>query len=193
MTNRYYFAIGLLSLFFILAFLIALLFNHHHPILVLTGERSVGTWMSGALLMMAATTAMIVGIQQSFHPWFLLSAFFLLLSVDERFMIHEGMKDWIIFSLNNCSWKSQWIYELPVMAGGVAGACISILLWRYFQGSGRILLAFATLFGTISVVVDVISLGVFWEEIFKLFAELLIVCALIGKINDHHNPAKAFR
>jgi len=50
------------------------------------------------------------------------------------------------------------------------------------QSKSRILLISVTVLGTASVVIDVLTAGVFWEECFKLFAELLLVCALIMNV-----------
>jgi hypothetical protein len=184
MTGRYYFAVGLLLLFFASVFFVAVLSNPHYPVLVFTGESSVGTWMSGVLLMFAAATSLNLSIQKSLYPWLILSAFFLVLTLDEHFMFHEAMKDKLIVTLHNSKWKYWWVYELPVIVGALIGVYVTSVLWRYFKGRGRILLAAATLLGAISVVIDVTASGVFLEEIAKLLAELLIVCMLIGKMGE---------
>ena len=178
MRSSYNKAAALLCIFFILVFAISLAYNPHFPVLVISGEASVGTWMSGALLMMAATITLNIGMRQGWFPWFVAAVFFFLLALDERFMFHERMKQHIIFSGST----SRWVYELPVMLGACLGALMTFLLWQQLRKSGRALLLCATALGTASVVIDILDTGALWEDCFKLIAELLIVLALLTVI-----------
>ena len=178
-------SVVLLVVLFILFFAIAFAWQPHNPVLILAGESSPGTWLSGVLLIMAAATALITGMRKGWFPWYIASLFFFILAADERFMFHERLKEKIIFS-NSSAETSPWLYELPVVFGTCAGIALTILLWRYLRQTSRILLAMAAIAGIISVGFDITGAGVVWEECFKLLAELLLVCALLKdvSIND---------
>lgn len=172
-------AVVSLIVFFIFVFAISFAVNSHYPIQVIAGESSVGTWMSGVLLIISATTSVIMGMRQGRLLWFLIAGFFMVLAVDERFMFHEQLKEQIIFSFAT---TTRWVYELPVMAGSCIGAFITFLLWQNLKGISKLLLLVASLLGCASVVIDVLAGGVFWEECFKLLAELLVACVLLNRV-----------
>jgi len=181
--GAYYKAAGALVVFFVLVFSVAIALNPHYPMLVIAGESSVGTWLSGVLLIISATVSLITGMRKGWLPWFLVAAFFSVLALDERFMFHERLKEKIIFSYHHGTVVSRWVYELPVIAGACAGAAIAFLLWRYLHGASRVLLLCAAFLGSASVAIDVLGAGVLWEECFKLLAELLIACVLLREVD----------
>jgi hypothetical protein len=170
----------ILCTFFILYFIIAFLLQQNFPVLVVAGENSPGTWMSGALLIICATISLIIAIRQGWWPWTLLFIFFIILALDERFMFHEQLKEHIIFTYGKST--SRFAYELPVMVGACMGGIAAFVLWGYFDKTCRVLLVSAALLGTLSLILDVLSVGIFLEESFKLVAELLVTCALVRKV-----------
>lgn len=176
-------AILLLCSFLVLVLAVSFIYNRHYPVTVLAGEDSVGTWMSGVLLIFIAALCLVISMKQRGYPWILFSTFFILLALDERFMFHEQVKEQIIFSFHSIT-LSRWIYELPVIVGACIGACAALLLWHHLPAKGRILLPIVVILGTLSVIIDVMAKGVFWEECFKLLAELLMACILLLTIED---------
>jgi hypothetical protein len=70
------------------------------------------------------------------------------------------------------------------MAGAGVGIFMALILWRNLHLKSRVLLLFAVVTGTASVVIDVLAGGVFWEECLKLVAELLVVCSLVIKVEE---------
>lgn len=178
-----YKAIILLSVFFVMVLGVAYWYNPHFPVLVIGGEQSVGTWLSGALLVMMASLSLVISMRQRWYPWLLLAVFFLLLALDERFMFHEQLKEQIIFS-SYADKLPRWLYEIPVIAGAWVGGFMALVLWRNLSLKSRLLLLFAVVMGTASVIIDVLAGGVFWEECLKLVAELLVVCALVMKVEE---------
>ena len=180
MRKGYAKGMAIVLAFFILVILVALYFNPHFPQLVFAGEGSVATWMSGALLMISATLCLVSFMRRNNVDWFIITVFFFILALDERFMFHEQLKTKIIFVLHPAR-HSRWIYEMPVIAGAITGAFISWRLWRQLEQPGRLLLAAAILLGSASVVIDILAKGVLPEEGCKLVAELLVVCALLKK------------
>lgn len=176
-------AVVFLCSFFVIVFAVAFTWFRHYPMLVIAGENSVGTWMSGVLLVISGTISLLIGMRQEKIFWFVTASFFLLLACDERFMFHEQLKEKIIFSLSTNTRVSPLIAELPVLAGACLGAIMTYLLWRHFNIKSRLLLMLAMLLGSASVIIDVLSTGVFWEECLKLTGELAICCSMILNVN----------
>jgi hypothetical protein len=171
---------GLFTLFFV----IALAWHPHNPVLILAGESSPGTWLSGVLLTVAAAIALITGMRRGWFPWYIASVFFFILAADERFMFHERIKEKIIFSSPHET--SRWLYESPVILGACAGIAVTALLWLHLQQTSRILLLLASIAGGVSVGFDITGAGVLWEECLKLLAELLLVCSLLKEVIANH-------
>jgi len=158
----------------------ALAFNPHFPQLVIVGESSVGTWMSGVLLVISASASLIIGMRRGDNFWFYMTVFFLVLALDERFMFHEHLKERLIFM--GVHWR--FIYELPVMIGAGIGAFVAYRLNARLKGASRLLLYSAVGLGTTSIVIDILSAGVLWEECAKLLAELVMACAVLKKVTE---------
>jgi hypothetical protein len=174
----------LLCSFFVVSFAIAFSVNRYFPTLVIAGEASVGTWMSGVLLITCAVLSLVHGIQWGWYPWFLSSSFFFLLAADERFMFHEQMKDFIIFSYSHAP---LLMHELPVVVAACAGGFVAWTLWKHLA-RGKIFLIGGVVLGLASVVFDIFSLGVLWEECFKLFGELSLACAFLKNHSQLEHP-----
>jgi hypothetical protein len=155
---------------------IALYLNPHYPAMVLAGEASTSTWMSGILLGGCAIISMLIAMQGS-RKWFYAAVFFALLTLDEHFMFHESIKERIVFDSRGSA--SRMIYESPVLLGAVAGLGVAVMLWRLVNRSSRWFLAAAIALGLISVILDVFALGVIPEDIFKVLAELMLTCGLL--------------
>lgn len=182
MRSKYILATGLVCLFLSIVFVVAFLNNPNYPALVIAGESSVGTWASGMLLVMSATTSLLFGMRRGWFPWSVVAIFFLVLALDERFMLHEHVKGRIIFFYGLDPARQHLIAELPVIAGAVLGAMVAFILWRQVRRPGRMLLVGAIVLGIASVTIDVLALGVLWEDSFKVFAELMVVCALLMEV-----------
>jgi hypothetical protein len=181
--NPHFIASVVVGAFFAMVLGISFVFNSHYPVLVISGESSVGTWISGALLVTASVLSMVIGMKKGWLPWILFFLFFIVLALDERFMFHEQLKEQMIFNMKPVSASWHWIYELPVLFGSFMGVLIAMLLWRNLCRRGKILLLCAVFLGSISVAFDIFTAGAFIEDILKLLAELFITIALIGEID----------
>jgi hypothetical protein len=177
-----YTATGILCAFLAVTFAIAFLNNRYYPAYVIAGESSVGTWASGVLLVMSATISLVLGTRRGWFPWSVVTVFFLLLALDERFMLHETLKTNIIFRYALDPSRQHLIAELPVIVGAILGMLISYFLWLQFRRTARMLLAGAILLGIASVTIDVFALGVLWEDSFKVIAELLVTGAFLSEV-----------
>lgn len=165
----------LVTIFLVVAFSL----NTTHPVLVVAGEDSPFTWLSGVMLIVAATLSGTIAIRERWMFWMMFTVFFFLLAIDERFMIHEALKDRIIFSRGNEI--PLWLLELPVIIGALTGLTASVTLFRIMDKTGRILLSVGVFFGLISVTFDIFSQGVVPEEISKLVAEIAVCLALLDR------------
>lgn len=181
MKNQSYKGIAVLIVFFFIVLAVSFYVNRPFYQLAIAGESSVSTWLSGVLLVISAAFSIIIGVRQKTVLWFGITAFFLLLALDERFMFHEQLKERLIFSFHP-SVNAHWIYEIPVLLAACVGGCISFLLRKEFSRTNRILLGFAIGLGLVSVVFDVWAAGVVLEECAKLLAELTITCALLRQV-----------
>jgi hypothetical protein len=166
--------------FVIVVFGIALVINPHYPRLVFAGESSVATWVSGMLLVICGTLCLVTANRSGGFPWLVFTTFFFALAIDERFMIHEYIKQRLIFDYPDSSWI---VREVAVIVGTLGGGIVSIMLWRQLPAVSRYLLSGAVILGTASVVIDIADAGVLWEESAKLLAEILITTALLAKIS----------
>jgi hypothetical protein len=173
---RRYIGIAIVCLFFGVVLGAALVRNSNFPIYAFAGESSAGTWLSGALLTICAAVCIVLGMRENGWQWFGIAVFFLLLAADEHFMLHEQLKEHLIFTDHT---RSRSVYELPVLGGAAIGLVVSFVLWKLLQGSGRYLLLTAIGFGAVSVAMDVLTAGVLWEDACKLLGELAITCALL--------------
>jgi hypothetical protein len=182
MRSRYIIAAGIVCSFLAIVFVSAFINNPHYPARVIAGESSVGTWASGMLLVMAATISLVFAMRRGWLPWSVITLFFLVLALDERFMFHENLKTDIIFYYGLDPSRQSVVAELPVIAGALAGLLFAIVLWRQLNSRGRMLLVGAAVLGVASVAIDVFALGVLLEDSFKVFAELLVVCALLTEV-----------
>jgi hypothetical protein len=174
-------AVLILITSFVLFFVVALT-QHDYPMMIIGGEQSPGTWISGALLLFCSALSLTLSFKKAI-PWIFIFFFFIALAIDERFMLHEQIKESIVFSTPSDT--SRFLYELPVIIGACTGFGIALTLMRELKHNERILLSAAIVLGTISVVVDIFSLGVLWEECTKLIAELIIAVALIKKVTQY--------
>jgi len=170
----------LLCSFFFLVFSIALSWDSSPAVLIIGGEDSVGSWMSGVLLVISSTLSAVIASKRGWYPWILFSLFFILLAVDENFMIHEAIKRWIIFSnFEKTNEPVYWIGEIPVVAAAFFGAAVAWVMWRRVDARFRWLIIAGATFGSLSVTIDIFSMGVIWEDSFKSIGELAVACAMV--------------
>jgi hypothetical protein len=166
--------------FISVVFGIALLINPNYPRLVFAGESSVATWMSGVLLVICGSLSLVLAGKRGRLPWLAIATFFFVLAIDERFMIHEYVKQRLVFAYADSSW---FVREAAVITGSLIGGIVAFILWRQLSPVGQSLLSGAVILGTVSVVIDIADAGVLWEEFAKVLAEVLITTTLLTKIS----------
>jgi hypothetical protein len=164
----------IIVLFFVVFFTVVLALQRQYPVLAISGEQSPGTWMSGVLLLLSAGLSLSLSFRRMF-PWMIIFVFFLVLAIDERFMIHEQLKERVVFAYPRAS---RFLYELPVMLAACVGSVVAWVLFSELDTAGRVLLAGAALLGATSVIIDVLAAGVLVEDAAKLLAELFVTLAM---------------
>lgn len=186
MQSRYRLA-SILFIFFVVLFGISLAFGSSF-VSVIAGEDSVGSWMSGVLLVISSITTAFIASKRGWYPWAVFATFFMLLAIDENFMIHEAMKRMLVFTRYEATdHPVYWVGELPVMIAALIGAFVARIMSRNINRDLRWLIAGGVIFGTASVIIDVLTMGVLWEDGFKLIAELAVTCALVTEAQNIQN------
>lgn len=141
------------------------------------GEQSVATFLSAASLL----TLTVLCWVKSFHDekrWLVFSLFFFIALVDEVFMLHEHIKDLLIFKFPE---HPHLFHESATLVSGIVGAVVCVMLVRQMQSGNKKLIYLSALAGAGSLFCDVLSLGIIPEEILKLVAELVAVYVLSGE------------
>jgi hypothetical protein len=181
--SRQYIGVIFLCILFFLVFAFAFAFTDRSPLLIIGGEDSVGSWMSGTLLIISSTTTAIIASKRGWFPWIIFSLFFFLLAIDENFMIHEAIKRQIVFVRYEASGDPvYWIGELPVIIAACIGAVVAWVMWKNVDRQVRWLIITGVFFGAISVTMDVVAFGVLWEDSCKLIGELAVASALVWNV-----------
>ena len=181
MRQPYAIASFALCAFFVATILVGWIYNDLGIVRVVGGENSVGSWLSGVLLVISATTSGFMSVERKKYVWLLACLFFLTLAIDENFMLHEYAKRTIVFTdYNNTTDSGNELRgEIPVMIGALIGAFAAYVLWRITDRRYRWLIPIGVLLGTASVVMDIFKVGVLWEDSCKLLGELAVTCCLV--------------
>jgi hypothetical protein len=160
----------------------------YYPVSVLSGENSVGTWVSGFLLAASAALCLAVAMRRGPLPWLLFMVFFTGLALDERFMFHERLKEYILFSTPppppGLSPGPAFAGELPVILAALLGAVVAFCIGRSVQPRNRPFLLLAAALGSLSVALDVSHCQMVLEDLSKVLGEFCITCCLLGEVED---------
>ncbi len=158
--------------------------NRHYPLSVLSGEKSVGTWVSVFLLSASTAFAFVIMMKKGFFPWMPVILFLFTLAIDERFMFHESLKEMIIFSQRpHLSPHSLW-GELPVILAGIVGGGIVLLIWKNIQRGNRLFILLAMCFGGLSVLLDVTNRLLIVEDLAKICGELFLAICFLREVGS---------
>jgi hypothetical protein len=174
----------------LMALILAVAFGiyRYYPVSVLSGENSVGTWVSGYLLAACAILCLVIAMHRGPVPWLPFMVFFTGLALDERFMFHEQLKEYILFSSPgpkpHPSSGPAYAGEIPVIIAAILGAGVAMFIWRSVRPRNRIFLILAAALGSLSVALDVVNVQLVLEDLSKVLGEFCITCCLLGEVGD---------
>jgi hypothetical protein len=151
------------------------------------------SWLSSALLFASAMLALQLGAARAFPRGFSLwlAASLLLLSIDERFMLHEYWKyhcyQWAWCALPEAG-KIDALGDLPMLLVGAVG--VATWAWLYRAVASRVaraLLSLAVFIGVFFALGTHYGVAGHWlpaswsflEELFEVCAETFFLCGLI--------------
>jgi hypothetical protein len=156
------------------------------------GEAHLGTYYSGALLVVNAVLSLAISRRLAGHPlakfWLVAFVGFLFLTFDELALLHEGADKWLHAHLG---WDPEDPFTDHIDDAIVILYGLIALVWAFryrdtllrLRWATRLLvLAFAAFVGTEAL--DVLDLGKTCEESLKLVSEALIVTGLFAALCD---------
>jgi hypothetical protein len=146
-------------------------------------------WLQSTLLAASAAICLCHAVLTGRAGWHVVAAALFALALDERFMGHERLKEWIWLELFDGDWNraGRWP-DVPILLEGVIGAGA---IWWIVRGTGRghpsRLLWSALAVGAVALIIDVASQSIavqIWEELLELIAETLFLAALLASLNE---------
>ncbi|WP_340119318.1 hypothetical protein [Pelagibius sp. 7325] len=108
-------------------------------------EASLPTWYSTSLLSLCALLLLLIGLQVNSQsrlkalPWFILTAIFAVLSLDEIATLHEGLSALLSARMDN-SGLFYFAWTVPALIVCVAGLICFVPFILSFKGFDRVLL-----------------------------------------------------
>jgi hypothetical protein len=106
------------------------------------------------------------------------------LALDERFMGHERLKEWIWLEIFDGDVRRLWLWgDLPILING--SIALSAAVWIVRQTRSRataVFIAIAAALGAVAVAMDLVTTSVsvqMWEELIELTAESCFLAATI--------------
>lgn len=173
-------------IFIIFVFLgIAVYSTYPWYIRTFVGESSAATWLSSSLLVMISALTLVNYIFDNKILWFGVSSSFFYLACDEKFMLHEQYKEYILFNIFNADLEKMGLWgEFPIFVYMLIGVIVFyFLLFQTKNIYFRVLLVLVLLSGLISFSFDVLKINALIEDIFKIITELLFLIAMYYKIS----------
>ncbi len=171
-----------------LALLMAAMIVAHWPWL----EQAVATedaplaWLQSSLLWSAATLALLLALAERAgqRGWAGLALMLACLALDERFMGHERLKDWLLFHAFDGDPQRMGLWgDAPMLGYGIGG--LLVLAWlrrqRWPRPALRLMVA-AVLVGCGALALDLFGRTLAWqalEECGEALAEALFCCGLL--------------
>lgn len=130
-------------------------------------EQTPMTWLQSVALVLAAALSLLVGYtlghvgERPAGPWWLLSAGFAALAVDERFAVHERIRDSVLAPRGIAVPFLPWVApgDFLLLAVGVAGLALLPFVWRAFslEPAARGPLIIGVLLASMAVAMDSID------------------------------------
>lgn len=116
--------------------------------------------------------------------WSLSAAGLFALALDERFMGHERLKEWIWLEIFDGDVDRLWIWgDVPIVVNGLIALTAALWIARATRCVAAVIwLCVATTFGAIAVAMDLATTSIVvqvWEELIELTAESCFLVAVL--------------
>jgi hypothetical protein len=152
-------------------------------------EEAPVAWLQSSLLWSCAVMTLLLSCinQQHRAGWLIAGTALICAALDERFMGHEQLKDWLLFEVFGGSQSAMgWRGDAVMLAYPIAGLYFALWIWKVFgPGVSRKLVIAAVAVGSIAIAMDISTTNLSWqvvEECFEALAETLFLSALISHI-----------
>jgi hypothetical protein len=151
-------------------------------------EEAPVAWLQSSMLWCCASLALLLAtVEHSrLSGWSLVALGLAGAALDERFMGHERLKDWILFRFHGGNVEAMGrVGDLPILVYGVGGVLVLAWLLRSKvlpRFAGLRWMTAALIAGFVALGLDLASNDLFvqvFEEGFELLAETLFACALL--------------
>ncbi|WP_124541702.1 hypothetical protein [Piscinibacter terrae] len=151
-------------------------------------EEAPTAWLQSSMLWSCASLALLLATVERSRPpgWSLVAVGLAGAALDERFMGHERLKDWILFRFYGGNVEAMGrVGDLPILVYGLGGVLVLAWLLRSPAAprfAGMRWMVAAVLAGFVALGLDLASNDLFvqvFEEGFELLAETLFACALL--------------
>jgi hypothetical protein len=181
----------------------------------IAAEQTPMTWLQSVVLVLAAAGSLLVALvlrragAGTVVAWWLLAVGFAALAVDERFAIHERVRDSVLAPRGVTVPLLPWVApgDFLVMGIAIAGLAVLPTVWRAIRAdrASRTALLLGVVLGVIAVGMDSIDPST-WsvdaerlqqtlEEVIELGSGLALLAAvhlrLLGLLETHLQPASA--
>jgi len=151
-------------------------------------EEAPTAWLQSSMLWSCASLALLLAtVEPARLPgWSLIAVGLAAAALDERFMGHERLKDWILFRFYGGNLEAMGrVGDLPILVYGLGG--LLVLAWVIRSPArprfaGLRWMVAAVLAGFVALGLDLAGNDLFvqvFEEGFELLAETLFACALL--------------
>lgn len=154
-------------------------------------ENSPLAWQQSSLLIASATVASLIATATSTNYrdqgiWIITAGLLVLAALDERFMGHERIQEFLFFEClgGNPVWQT-WTDGITV-AYGIAGLAILTKLWKTLCPEARKLCIVGLLIGLAAIALDVAfdSIAIqMIEESLEVLAETSFLCGLFREVD----------
>lgn len=143
-------------------------------------------WFQSTLIAASAVVSLCHATLDRGRPrtWYVVAAALFMLAIDERFMGHERLKEWIWVQMfdGDVNRAGRWP-DVPILFYAIGGAATVAWIARAVRSrfAARLIWSAITV-GTVALVMDVTSQSIalqIWEELLELLAEALFFIGLL--------------
>lgn len=148
-------------------------------------EGAPAAWLQSSLLCASALLTLLLSCVDPPRRvgWRLLAGVLLCAALDERFMGHERLQDWLHWQLADAPWLARWAGYVPIAAYALGGVIAVGWLWRALgPGLPRRQIVAALAVGCAAIALDLLTTRLDWqivEEALEALAETLWLTALL--------------